>query len=227
MLKVDDISVSYGPIQILSNISLDVGDKEILAVIGPNGHGKSTLLRSVAGLNPPTSGEIWLNGARIDNLPMHEIVRRGIVLMPEGGGYLPYFTVYDNLRLGAYSNRKGLHRKLEEVNALFPWLRERSRQIAWTLSGGERKMLGIARSLMIDSSFLLLDEPTWGVAPRVANDLIEIIQNIRDTGRGIVIAESNVEFVAKLAERTVELKNNAITAIDRSLLGEKRVERLA
>jgi branched-chain amino acid transport system ATP-binding protein len=226
MLEVDNISVSYGPIQILSGMSIDVADNEILAIVGPNGHGKTTLLKSIAGLNPPRSGEIRLNDERINGLPSHEIVRRGIVLLPEGAGYLSNFTVYENLKLGAYSNPKEFDESLRKVVALFPWLGERARQLTWTLSGGERRMLSIARCLMTDSSLLLLDELTWGVAPMIRSGFETIVSNIRKMGRSIIMAESDAQFVGQTADRVVLLKNNTLTPLEKSSLGEKKAERL-
>src|SRR5207245_8747901 len=118
---------------------------EILGIVGANGHGKTTLLKSVAGVNPPRSGEIWFNGARIDGLPPHEIVARGVTLLPEGGGYIPQFTILENLKLGGYTNKSAINKNLETVYGLFPWMRERPHHVAWTLSGGQRRMLAIAR----------------------------------------------------------------------------------
>ncbi len=224
MLKVDDISVSYGPTRILSDISLEAGENEILCIIGPNGHGKSTLLKSIAGLNPPTSGAIWFNGTLVSGLPVHDIVKQGIVLLPEGGGYLPYLTVFENLKLGGYSDRN--HFKIDNAYAIFPWLKERRSQIAWTLSGGERRMLAIARSLTTNSKLLLFDEPTWGLAPKIRNETVEIVKNIRDTGRGLIIAESDAGFVRRVADRVLSLRNNKLTPIEKDSLIEKTAEHL-
>jgi branched-chain amino acid transport system ATP-binding protein len=226
MLKVENLGVGYGLTDILSGMSLEIGEKEVVAIVGPNGHGKSTLLKSIAGLNPPKSGQIWFDGTRIDKLSPYEITCRGITLMPEGGGYLPNFTVSENLRLGAYTNRQGFHDHLNEVHTLFPWLKERRSQIAWTLSGGERKMLAIARSLMTLSRLLLLDEPTWGVAPRIADEILGIVGHIRDMGRSLLLAESNMSFAGQVADRLVLLKNNKLEPISKTSIGEKRIEHM-
>lgn len=224
MLKVKDITVSYGQIKILSDISLDAEEREILGIIGPNGHVKTTLLKAIADINPPTAGEIWFDNSRIDKLSPHEIVKRGIVLLPEGGGYISNFTVLENLKLGAYINKKRLGENLEKVYSLFPWLRERNNQIAWTLSGGERRMLGIARCLMTNSKLLLFDEPTWGIAPKIRNEVIEIIKNIRDVGHSFIIADSDVQFISQLADRVVLLKNNKLYPMDKNALSESVVK---
>jgi len=224
MLRVDNITVSYGPTRILSDISLNAGDNEILCIIGPNGHGKTTLLKSIAGLNPPISGEIWFNGTRVSGLPVHKIVKHGIVLLAEGGGYLPYLTVLENLKLGGYSDRR--HFSIDNAYVVFPWLRERRRQIAWTLSGGERRMLAIARCLTTNSKLLLFDEPTWGLAPRIRNETVEIVRNIRDSGRGLIIAESDAGFVRRVADRVLSLRNNRLTPIEKDSLVVKTAEHL-
>lgn len=224
MLEVKDITVSYGPIKILTHISLYLEEGEILGIIGPNGHGKTTLLRALSGLNPPIEGEIWFRGVRIDHLPMHEIVKRGIMLLPEGGGVVSTFTVMENLMLGAYVNKERFREKLREVYNIFPWMRERSEQVAWTLSGGERRMLAIARCLMSDSRLLLLDEPTWGIAPKVRYELIEIIRNIREAGISLIIADSDVRFISQLADRVLLLKNSKLREVDKSDLKESIVK---
>lgn len=226
MLKVEDISVSYGPVKVLSGISLDVDDDEVLAVIGPNGHGKTTLLKSIAGLLAPNSGEIWFNGERTDKLSPHEIIKRGIVLLLEGGGYLPNLTVIENLKLGAYTQRDKVKERLERVYTIFPWLRDRSNQLNWTLSGGERRMLAIARCLMSDSQLLLLDEPTWGVASKVQSEIADVIKRVRSEGNSFLISESNLPFASQLADRVLLLKDNTITSLDKETIREKMMRYL-
>lgn len=226
MLRVKGISVSYGPVKVLTGISLDVDDDEVLAIVGPNGHGKTTLLKAIAGLIPPSSGEIWFNGGRTDKLSPHEIVKRGIVLLLEGGGYLPNLTVIENLKLGAYTRRDKVKERLEKVYAIFPWLRDRSNQLNWTLSGGERRMLAIARCLMCDSQLLLLDEPTWGIASKVQSEIADVVRRVRSEGRGFLISESNLQFAGQLADRVLLLKNNVITPLDKETISEKMMRYL-
>ena len=222
LLEVNNISVAYGPMQILKEITFHVDEDHIVAIIGPNGHGKTTLLKTISGLNHPIKGEIWFDGSRIDILPSNEIVKRGITLLPEGGGYIPTLTVLENLKLAAYVNKKKLSEKLEQVYILFPWLRERSKQVVWTLSGGERRMLAIARCLMVDSKLLLLDEPTWGVAPKIINEIIRIIKEIRKKSRSsFIIADSDIEFVKQIADEILLLKNNKLTPLDKDTLGKE------
>jgi branched-chain amino acid transport system ATP-binding protein len=215
MLRVNDISVSYGPVRVLSNISFDSYDGEVLAIVGPNGHGKTTLLKAIAGLNPPFSGDILYNNERINKLTPHEIARRGIFLLLEGGGYISNMTVIENLKLGAYTQRRNLKERLSKVYDIFPWLRHRSNQLSWTLSGGERRMLAIARCLMGNSKLLLLDEPTWGVSPKIQGEIADVVGKLQKEGHSFIISESNLFFASQLANRLLLLRNNTITPLDK------------
>ena len=218
MFEVENISVSYGTVNVLSNISFNVDENEIVTIIGPNGHGKTTLLKSIVGINPPHSGSIKFYGENIEKDPPHEIVKRGIMLLPERGGYLSNFTVLENLKLGAYANQKEIKVNLEKVFKLFPWLKERTDQIAWTLSGGERRMLAMARCLMSRIKLLLLDEITLGVAPIIQIELKTIIKTIKDMGFSLIISESNILFVEDIADKFLLLKNNKLTPIEKEVL---------
>lgn len=225
-LLVKEVGVSYGPVNILSGISLELAENEILGIVGPNGHGKTTLLKSIAGLNPPASGEIWFNGKRIDLLPPHEIVGSGIVLLPEGGGYIPQFTMLENLRLGGYTNKKLLGDNLEAVYRLFPWMKERPEQLAWTLSGGQRRMLAVARCLMANSKLLLFDEPSWGVAPKVRAEIVEIMRSIRKMGRSFLLADSDIQFTRTIADRLLLLKNSRLVPFEEGMVKEDSMDSL-
>jgi len=218
LFEVKNISVSYGTVNVLSNISFNVDENEIVTIIGPNGHGKTTLLKSIVGINPPHSGSIKFYGENIEKDPPHEIVKRGIMLLPERGGYLSNFTVLENLKLGAYANQKEIKVNLEKVFKLFPWLKERTDQIAWTLSGGERRMLAMARCLMGRIKLLLLDEITLGVAPIIQIELKTIIKTIKDMGFSLIISESNILFVEDIADKFLLLKNNKLTPIEKEVL---------
>jgi branched-chain amino acid transport system ATP-binding protein len=213
MLKVEDVSIAYGPVRILSNLTFDVNVNEIVAIIGPNGHGKTTLLKGIARLNDITSGRIRYLDSDITALKPHDVVRLGITLMPEGGGVLPGFTVIENLKLGSWNNWKEQNKMLEQAYSVFPWLAQRKNQVAWTLSGGERRMLAIARCLMGSPRLFLMDEPTLGIAPIVQQQLREALMKIRVTGRSLVIAESNVSFVRGLADRILLLKDNRLAEV--------------
>jgi branched-chain amino acid transport system ATP-binding protein len=210
MLEVKDISVSYGPIKVLSDISFTVDENEIVAIIGPNGHGKTTLLKSIAGVNPPTSGEISYYDEKISNYSTHQIVEKGILLLPEGGGYISNFSVLENLKLGAFTSYEDFKTNLEKVYQIFPWLEKRKNQISWSLSGGERRMLAIARTLMTKSNLLLLDELTMGIAPIIQLELKNVLKNIKKLGYSLLITESNIPFVLDFSDRFYLLKNNTI-----------------
>ncbi|MEM4289281.1 MAG: ABC transporter ATP-binding protein [Nitrososphaerota archaeon] len=223
MLKVDNISVYYGPVRVLSNISFDSYDGEVLAIVGPNGHGKTTLLKAIAGINPPVAGDIWYNGEKISKLPPHEIARKGVFLLPEGGGYIPNLTVIENLKLGAYTQRNTLEERLNKVYEIFPWLKTRSNQLSWTLSGGERRMLAIARCLVGNGKLLLLDEPTWGVSPKVQKEISEVICKLRGEEYSFMIAESNLFFASQLSDRLLLLKNNTLTPLDKDSIENEKL----
>jgi branched-chain amino acid transport system ATP-binding protein len=210
MLEVKDISVSYGATTVLSDISFTVKENEIVAIIGPNGHGKTTLLKSIAGVNPPTAGDIKYYDEKISNYSIHHIVQKGIILLPEGGGYISNFTVLENLKLGAFASDEDFQTNLEKVYKIFPWLEERKNQISWSLSGGERRMLAIARTLMTKSNLLLLDELTMGIAPIIQLELKKVLKDIQKLGYSLLITESNIPFVLDFSDRFYLLKNNKI-----------------
>jgi branched-chain amino acid transport system ATP-binding protein len=209
-LRVLDLSAGYGGLPALNGVSLDVRRGEIVALVGANGAGKSTLLRAVAGLLQPAAGRIEHEGRRIDGRPAHEIVRSGIAYVPEGRHLFGRLTVLDNLLLGAFTHHDGREQGLDEVTALFPVLKERSSQLAGTLSGGEQQMLAIARGLMSRPSVLLLDEPSLGIAPKLVARIYETLAAINRAGLTLLLVEQNVRAALACASRAYVLQTGRI-----------------
>jgi branched-chain amino acid transport system ATP-binding protein len=208
-LALDNVASGYGAHLVLREVSLDVREGTLAALIGPNGHGKTTLLRTISGLVSCRQGTISLGGRRIDRLRPDEIVSAGVVHVPQGDLLFPDMTVLENLRMGAYLPAAAALEKqrLEEVFTLLPKLKERRGQTASTLSGGERRMVGIGRGLMAGGSLLMLDEPSLGLAPIVIDQIYAVITALRASGRTIVIVEENATRIAGLADRLHLLDN--------------------
>jgi len=213
MLRVSGINVSYGGAHVLWDVSLDVAEGETVTVVGSNGAGKSTLLKTISGLVRPTTGEMTFRGQRIDGLPPYRIVEMGIAHIPEGRKLFPQLTVLENLWLGAYTKRA--HEKknetLEQVFKRFPMLRERQKQLACTLSGGEQQMLAIARGLMSQPELLVLDEPSLGLAPKLVMQVFDSIREIKQTGVEVLLVEQNVRHALELADRAYVLETGRVT----------------
>jgi branched-chain amino acid transport system ATP-binding protein len=212
VLIVRDLRAGYRDIPVLRGVSLAVGPAEIVALVGANGAGKTTMLRAIAGLLAPEGGEIHFDGRRIDGAPPHAVVARGLVLTPEGRKIFPSLTVRENLDLGGYLPAARARRRasLERVMALFPILQERQRQLAGTLSGGEQQMLAIARSLMARPRLLMLDEPSLGLAPLVVDRIFEVIQAINRDGTPVLLVEQNVHRALALAARAYVLEQGVV-----------------
>lgn len=212
MLVLKSVSAGYGEAIVLKEVSLEVSEGEVTAVIGPNGAGKSTLLKTIAGLLRPKQGEIYFMQRRIDRMPPHEIVKLGITLIPEGRRLFPAMTVLENLLMGAYTvtGKDELKRRLEWVYGLFPVLRERSKQLAGTLSGGEQQMLAIARGLMLMPKLLMLDEPSTGLAPKLVSRIFDTLKELKKEGVSILLVEQNVYAALKLASRAYVLEEGKI-----------------
>jgi branched-chain amino acid transport system ATP-binding protein len=212
MLQVRNVCTLYGKAQALWDVSLDVNDAEIVALVGSNGAGKTTLLKTISGQLRPASGSVGFLGRRIDGLPPHLVVELGISHIPEGGRVFSEMTVRENLDMGAYPrtawNRKKETR--EKVYGLFPLLKERERQLARTLSGGERQMLAIGRGLMSRPRLCLLDEPSYGLAPILVAEIFRIIQGLREQGNTVFLIEQNVRRALEIADRAYVLENGRI-----------------
>ncbi len=217
LLEVSDIRTYYGNIAALKGVSLEVNEGEIVTLIGSNGAGKSTTLRSIAGLTPPRQGSIRFDGEEIGETPPQEIVRRGVALAPEGRHIFPRMTVRENLELGAFVRRdEGIGEDIDRVYTLFPRLQERERQQAGTMSGGEQQMLAIGRALMADPKLLLLDEPSMGLAPILVDRIYETIKEINRQGTTILLVEQNANYALEASSRGYVLETGAVAVSDRS-----------
>ncbi len=212
MLKITDPRAGYAGSEVLHSLSLYVGDGESVVVLGPNGHGKSTLLRTISGLIRPTAGTIEFDGQVISNRGAADIVAAGVVHIPQGDLPFPELTVMENLLMGAYRATAWRKRKqkLEEVFALFPVLRERPNQLARSLSGGERRMLALGRGLMSEAKLLMIDEPSLGLAPFLIEDVYRTIRDIRKTGLSILLADENADHIMGLADRVYLLEGGVL-----------------
>ena len=202
MLKVRNLCVSYGASEVVNNVTLDVHAGECVALIGANGAGKSSTLKAICGLVPASGGTVHLEGRDITNASGHEIVQAGITMCPEGRQVFPQMNVMQNLRMGAYLRRdKEQESDVDAMMNMFPILRDRARQAAGTLSGGEQEMLAIARALMARPSLCLFDEPSLGLAPKIVEEVGETIKRIKDMGKTILLVEQNSAMALRLADR--------------------------
>lgn len=216
ILDLKEIIVGYGPVTVLQDINLYLGKREVATLLGANGMGKTTLLRTIAGLLPPSSGKIIFNGQPINNLSPQQIVALGIALIPEGRLLFPTMTVLDNLRLGAYhlrgkSKKEEIGKNLLTIFGLFPILEKRRKQRAGTLSGGEQQMVAVGRGLMSQPNLLLLDEPSMGLAPLVVTELMDTLNKLRnEMGMSVLLAEQNAVAALKIADRGYVLQGGKI-----------------
>ncbi|MDK2894139.1 MAG: branched-chain amino acid transport system ATP-binding protein [Moorella sp. (in: firmicutes)] len=213
LLKVENLNVYYGAIHALKGISLEVNEGEIVTLIGANGAGKSTTLKTISGLLRPQSGTITYQGQNINGLPAQAIVKMGISQVPEGRRIFPNLTVRENLELGAYlhRDREGINKSIQEVFRRFPRLKERQKQLAGTLSGGEQQMLAIGRALMSRPKLMLLDEPSMGLAPILVQEIFNIIREINEQGTTILLVEQNANIALSVAHRGYVLETGRIT----------------
>jgi branched-chain amino acid transport system ATP-binding protein len=212
MLKVTDLQAGYGGSEVLHSLSLHVDDGETVVVLGPNGHGKTTLLRAISGLIRPTAGTVEFADQVISDLRASEIVAAGVIHIPQGDLPFPELTVMENLVLGAYRPEAWRERKqkLEEVFELFPVLGERTNQLARSLSGGERRMLALGRGLMSKAKILMIDEPSLGLAPFLIEDVYQTIRDIKGTGLSILLVDENADHVEGLADRVYLLESGIL-----------------
>lgn len=213
MLKIDNIDVYYGAIHALKGISLEVNEGEIVTLIGANGAGKSTTLRTISGLLKPKTGSITFLGQNIEGVRAHEIVKKGISQVPEGRRVFAEMTVMENLDLGAFvrKDKAGIQQDLKHVFELFPRLEERKNQSAGTLSGGEQQMLAMGRALMSRPKLLLLDEPSMGLAPLLIKEIFNIIVDINKSGTTVLLVEQNANMALSIANRAYVLETGRIT----------------
>jgi len=229
LLKIVEITAHYGGAICLKNISMNVKESEIVTIIGSNGAGKTTILRSIAGLKRLTNGKIMFNNSRIDKIPPHNIIRKGIAHVQQGRNLFTYMSVLENLKLGAYLRRdkNNVRNDLQNIFKTFPILQARKGQEAGTLSGGEQQMLAIARALMSNPTLLLLDEPSIGLAPIVVQEIDKIARKINQQGTSILLVEQNSRMALKLAHRGYVLETGSIVleGLSEDLLGDERVKK--
>ena len=213
MLKVNDINVYYGAIHAIKGVSFEVNDGEIVTLIGANGAGKTSTLNTVAGLLHPKSGTVEFNGELLNNIPGHKIVSKGLALVPEGRRVFLQMSVEDNLEMGAFTQPNStIKTGLELVYAHFPRLKERRRQVAGTLSGGEQQMLAMGRALMSNPDLMMLDEPSMGLAPILVEQIFEIIQSLHKAGTTILLVEQNAQMALSVADRGYVLETGKVVA---------------
>ena len=211
MLKINDIHVYYGAIHAIKGISFEVNQGEIVALIGANGAGKSTILKTVSGLMHPRSGSIEFLGQNITHADAHKLVHHGLAHVPEGRRIFLQMSVQENLEMGAYSQKEVSKEDLEMVFDLFPRLKERRKQVAGTLSGGEQQMLAMSRALMSHPKLMMLDEPSMGLAPILVDQIFDIIKELHKSGTTILLVEQNARKALSIADRAYVLETGSIT----------------
>ena len=228
MLKIDDLFVNYGGIKAVRNVSFEEPDGKIVTLIGANGAGKSTILRTITGLVHAASGSITYNDEELTKLHTHDIVTRGITLVPEGRHVFPDMTVLENLKIGAYLRKDNLNDDIEWVYSLFPRLKERNWQQAGTLSGGEQQMLAVGRALMSRPKLIMMDEPSLGLAPIIVKEIFKIIQEINKRGVTILLIEQNANMALNIADLAYVLETGtiALSGTGKELMANEKVKEL-
>jgi len=229
MLKITDLHVAYGGIKALRGISLEVPEGKIVSLIGANGAGKSTTLRTVSGLVPASSGSITYNGKELLGLPIHQVIAEGIVMVPEGRRVFPNMSVLENLKLGAFlrKDKAQIAKDLDWVYALFPRLKERAWQMAGTFSGGEQQMLAVGRALMSRPRVLMMDEPSLGLAPLIVKDIFGIIREINRQGMTILLIEQNANMALQAADigHVLEIGKITLSGPGKELMSDEKVKK--
>ena len=229
LLEVRDLNVYFGVIQAIKNISFDVDAGEVVALIGANGAGKTTTLHTVTGLLPAASGKITLDGKDLGKVPAHKIVSMGMAHVPEGRRVFAQLSVYDNLKMGAYTrkDKKEIEASLEMVFEAFPRLKERRNQVAGTLSGGEQQMLAMGRALMSKPRIILMDEPSMGLSPLYVTEIFEIIKKIKKEGTTVLLVEQNANMALSVADRAYVLETGKIIMDGKAsdLMNDERVRK--
>jgi branched-chain amino acid transport system ATP-binding protein len=229
LLEIKDLRVHYGRAEALKGISIQVDEGAIVSIIGANGAGKTTILRTISGLQKTTSGEIWFQEKRIDGMPAADIVKLGIAHVPEGRMLFATMTVLDNLKMGAFlrKNRTQIAGDIETIYQQFPVLEEKHRQPAWSLSGGQQQMLAIARALMSKSELILLDEPSTGLSPLLVKEFGHILRRINKEGKSIILVEQNARMALKLAKRAylLEIGYIVVEGDAKALVNDARVKK--
>lgn len=212
LLRLTDLCVNYGKIEAVTNASMEVQGGTITCLLGTNGAGKSTTLKTISGIKKPTSGQIWYQDEVINGVSPAGIIKRGVAHVPEGRSLFPYMSVFENLQMGAYvrHNRKEVEMDIEEIFEHFPILKMRRRQTAGSLSGGEQQMLAIARALMAKPKLLLMDEPVQGLAPLVVAEVEKVIKDLRDRGITILLVEHNLHIALGLAHKVYILEHGKV-----------------
>ena len=213
MLAVKDLNVSYGAIHAIHDVNLEVHDGEIVSLIGANGAGKTTILHTITGLKKATSGTVEYNGKNLLQTVPSEIITTGVAHVPEGRHIFPTMTVLENLEMGAYirNDKEGIQESIQEVFQRFPRLKERSRQLAGTLSGGEQQMLAVGRALMSKPSIILMDEPSMGLSPLLVKEIFSIIKEVHSQGMTVLLVEQNAKMALAISNRAYVLETGHIT----------------
>ncbi len=229
MLEVKNLNVFYGAIHAIKGISFTVNDGELISLIGANGAGKTTTLHTISGLIKAKSGEILLDGKNIQKVPPHTLIDLGIAHVPEGRHVFARMSVEENLKMGAYtmSNQKKIQENLDKVYKLFPRLKERKKQLAGTMSGGEQQMLATARALMTDPKIVLMDEPSMGLSPLLVKEIFDIIRTLHENGSTILLVEQNAKMALGVADRAYVLETGKISmeGTAKDLLNDERVKK--